>query len=236
MKKLYMQCDEIISLLSILFILLMAIFVDLKFVEIGIFFIILQLVDGNAKRIKDKNNLYIFIRRTIYFFPLILPVALKTDLSISFDSQFIALGIVLGIIYNIPQLSNIKFMLNKDFIQFSTEDISKFELSMDIYSTMGAAIFEELFFRYYILSFSKTYRISLVLLSCVLFLSAHASTKWNERFKIYDYLVQFSFSCLSCFLYILSRSILPSIIMHLFYNGPTILYNVKSLKIKGELK
>jgi hypothetical protein len=136
-------------------------------------------------------------------------------------------GVIMGIGFIIPKLNEWRITLSKDMIQF-TRKKSKIDYATNILMLLGAAIGEEIFYRNFVIGYmdNTPYAVS-ILLSTFLFFLNHFGVKWNKGFKLYDYAVQILFGAISAILFILSKSVLPSIIAHVIYNSPLIIFSIK---------
>ncbi|CIU37012.1 CPBP family intramembrane glutamic endopeptidase [Streptococcus pneumoniae] len=104
---------------------------------------------------------------------------------------------------------------------------SKFRYIILIYNYIGAAICEELYFRYFIMGFLSQYGVSTILLSAVYFVLYHYTTLWGNRFKKSDYMRQLLFGIIFSTLYFYSKNIFITIIGHICLNIPQIYLMIK---------
>lgn len=203
-------------------------------IQLLLYWTILLLVIGNARRIHFKKfvKISLFIRRSLYIWPLLISIFF-VEKSVFFNTPktlpiYILIGIMIGVLFIYPKISEWKFTLSKEYIELSTQP-SSFNYLMNIYTLVGAAISEEIFFRYYLLNLSNEWvnLYFLIFSSIFLFWIFHYSTKWGATFTKQDSINQLLFSVASVLLYLLSHSIIPSIIAHLTFNMPLIILNIK---------
>jgi membrane protease YdiL (CAAX protease family) len=231
-NKFIMKMNENSLWVSALILAIMAYWVNLKYSIILIFWIIIIISAGNAKRIFSKKY-FIFsmiLRRSLYVIPFLLPLVIDFKLSIVVNSLLMwgSIGVISGVLFILPKINEWRIVLSKDMIEFSVKK-AKIDYYTQIFMLLGAAICEEIFFRNFVIGYvhNVSYVFS-ILLSCVLFFLNHFGVKWNNNFNIYDYIIQIIFAVASSILFILSGSILPSIIAHIIYNFPLILLAAKS--------
>ncbi|WP_346200182.1 CPBP family intramembrane glutamic endopeptidase [Caldifermentibacillus hisashii] len=237
--NLYMNKNENALWGSVLFLAILALFLSIKYLELLIFWIIVLLFEGNAKRI-HSNKYPIFttvLRRSAYIIPLCVPLFLHLDPSLlRINILWIVIGVCTGILFVLPKFSMWRIALSNDYLLF-TATRDKFLHIMAIYTVVGAAISEELFFRYYILKLHDEDLLVLLnlFISAVYFMLLHYGTKWANEFSKYDFIVQVLFGFVSAILFLFSNSIIPSIIAHLVYNSPHVIKSVKSwLLVRGK--
>lgn len=95
---------------------------------------------------------------------------------------------------------------------------SKYTLFLRLYNAVGAAICEEYFFRGFILSIDAP-NILLIFVSTFYFMLSHYILPWGKSFTKKDHLNQLLFGLTSSIVFILSGSILPSVLLHLLINA-----------------
>lgn len=229
---LVMKFNEVILWFSIIVLTTMSYLLDDRYSIILIFWAIIIISVGNAKRFYSKSHrvLSTIIRRSIYVVPFLFP--LITDFSLSLKANnliyWCLLGLVVGILFILPKMNEWRIVLSKEMIEFTPKG-EKVDYYTQIAMLIGAAIAEEIFFRNFVIGYiDNAPYIYSVLLSCGLFFLNHFGVKWSDKFEIYDYSIQIIFSIISSILFIVSGSILPSIIAHLVYNSPPTLLTIKS--------
>lgn len=219
--------------LSVLFLAILTMFVNLIYLELLMYWIVVLIFIGNAKRIHSSKYRHIttIVRRSMYILPFIIPSIFNYDgISKMPSFYWVSIGIGIGILFILPKLSTWRIVLSNDYIALIANK-NKFYYGISIYTLVGGAISEELFFRYYILSLNNEHEILVlnIIISAVFFMLAHYGTKWSSKFSKYDFLIQILFGFISAILFILSGSIVPSIIAHLIYNAPHVISDLKCL-------
>ncbi|MGB7605565.1 MAG: type II CAAX endopeptidase family protein [Lutisporaceae bacterium] len=227
-----MKLNETIIWFSVLILGIIAYLCNTKYLVVLIFWTLIIIAAGNAKRIYSKKYIIssTIIRRSMYVIPFLLP--LLTDFRMNLKASNLAYWCVaafmFGIILILPKLNEWRIVLSKEMIEF-TPRRDKIDFITQIGILLGAAAGEEIFFRNFLIGYvnDKLYFFSVVL-SCLLFFLNHFGVKWNKAFNFYDYTIQILFSVISSVLFIASKSILPSIIAHAIYNSPLVLMTIKS--------
>lgn len=232
MKNEYvMKLNEIFMWLSVIILAAMSYLLNPRYSIVLIFWVIIVISVGNAKRSYSKSYkiLSTIFRRSIYIVPFLLPLLSDFRLSIKANNliYWCMLGFISGILMILPKINEWLLVLSKDMLEFSAKK-EKIDYYTQIVMLIGAAIAEEIFFRNFIIGYvdNVPYIIS-ILLSCSLFFLNHFGVKWNSRFELYDYIIQIIFAIISSILFIVSGSILPSIIAHIMYNFPLTLLAIK---------
>lgn len=227
----FYECKENIRYLSILFLFLMNIYFESKLDILVLTWILLLIVNGNNRRISYKKKGLYFVRSTFYFIFTLTPFvfAYKINFGKSILSCVIAcaISVLISVLIFFLERKKWKLYLSKAVI-LSTEKMYSWTYICLIYVSICSAICEELFFRNFILTISN--RVPLVILcmiSIVYFFLYHFTLKWSKSFSLYDFCKQILVACLSVILFLVSKSIIPSILLHLFMNLPVTLLYVK---------
>lgn len=197
-----------------------------------IIWILSCLILGNVRRIDKKGFLCRFIRMTLYFFPFLLPVIVfGTGKNIWSNSlSAVITPIIFGIVYWIVGRKGIRIILSTARLNgISIEKI--YNPFLNIYNLIGAAIAEEIFFRYYLVGHGRNFVVSAVL-SSVLFVCYHFTLEWGMVFSYKDFIRQFIIGIINCLLLGFYNSIMPCVILHLCCNLPEILMNLKIILLK----
>ena len=229
--------NETLLWITVLAMTALSVWADRKFGVVFFFLVIIILVNGNAKRIYSVkfHGAVLFLRRSCYVFPLFLPLLLPGfGLSAISDLRFLPLGLIGGILFLAPKQKEYRLMLSRDFIIMGGGPKTKTDGFTSIYMQAGAAAGEEVFFRGFIIGYlyvngSLAFSLFLVALSSILFFMNHFGLKWGASFSLYDCVIQIAFGAVSGALFIFSGSILPGVIMHLIYNSPHIVLEVKKM-------
>lgn len=152
----------------------------------------------------------------------------KLKLSIS-----IFLLVILFLMYYVWNRQALRLLNNKDFLR-CTPLFSRKRFYIDFSSLILSAIFEELFYRFFLfnafISINTNYLLICIITS-LLFTITHFITPERREYRINDYLKLFTFSMSWNLLYIYSWNILIPIIGHIFFNLPQIIYILKKRKI-----
>ena len=182
------------------------------------------LLTGNIRHLSVDNRLTYTIRMTLYFLPYALPKVLFVPILFEVNSQVLIYCVVAVSVFCTWLLLNLKvFKISlSDSVIAATAKEPKYTLFLRIYTTIGAAITEELFFRSFILSINAPI-IILVIISSLYFMLSHYILPWRQVFTRRDHINQIFFGCINSILFILSGSILPSILLHLLVNLITVL-------------
>lgn len=228
--SLIMKANENVLWFSVILLTCLGLGIDQHYLYTLIFWVIIIISVGNAKRFYSEEYLISFtiLRINMYVFPFLLPYFFNYEINI-YSNQIIIysfFGLILGILFILPKWDDWKIVLSKDLIELSRKQ-KKIEYFTSIYMLIGAAIVEELFFRNFIIGNlgDSSYMFAIITSSFLFFLN-HFGVKW-DGFTLYDYLIQIIFSVISGCLFIFSESILPSIILHLVYNFPLVVLSFK---------
>ena len=181
-----------------------------------IFWILMIMILGNVRRLSSNNKVAYFFRMTLYFLPYTLPFALfvRNDALFNINSilfLYCSFAIMLFLIWLRINWKFIKLSLSDEIIVGISKE-SKYTLYLRMYTTVGAAICEELFFRGFILSIDAPIYFTLPV-SVFFFMLSHYMLPWGEvSFTRRDHLYQITFGLVSGVLFLLSGSIIPSIL------------------------
>ncbi|NOW07501.1 CPBP family intramembrane metalloprotease [Clostridium beijerinckii] len=182
------------------------------------------IVIRKAKNIKD-NFFYgaMWIRRTIYFIPYILPLIFFSPKVLNESNLLlnIFISIIVGICLILFNINGIKNLYNKD-IMLLFPPITFNDLSIELYSSIGSAILQEFFYRVFLISsiYHIVGGVLAILISAILFVAEHMMHSiLNNSFTIKDYIGQFIMSTLSGILFIKSGAIIVPMLIHIIFNG-----------------
>lgn len=211
-----------------LFSILVAILLDLP--QGGFLFSISWLINililGNVKRMSVESPIRYFLRISGYFLHFGFFAFIGYLTLVKLESKNIILSLLFLIFFLV--LSVYK---EYDILRFKLSDISiasmkikypKFRYIILIYNYIGAAICEELYFRYFIMGFLSQYGVYTILLSAIYFVLFHYTTLWGNSFKKSDFMRQLVFGIVFAALYFYSKNIFITIIGHLCLNIPQI--------------
>lgn len=200
-----------------------------QFMLFSVSWVLIQICIGNAKRIPKKPLILYWIRMSLYFLPYLIPSVLmrtvvdnqvvivakkKSAILLSFVAVFI-----IYFIWIVLCRKSIRFLASKDYAAV-TKFIKKSYIYLRLYTIIGAAICEEVFFRGYILSLKAPIYI-LFPLSTVLFILAHWTLPWGGLYKNRDLITAAFISVINGGIYIYSHTIIPGITLHLLINCTT---------------
>ena len=174
------------------------------------------------------------LRRTLYLLPLIIPLVLKKELlTISdFKINFLYLleSILIGIMFLLPHLKKYFLYFNSDFIVF-LEKKKKYDVISNIYSLLGGAILEEIYFRKFIIDLSKgSLGTFSIIFSSILFFFQHYSTNKQEKFSTLDFVNQIIFGLVIGSIYYYQEYLMIAVITHVVYNIPLVILDIKLLE------
>lgn len=210
--------------------LLVTILVVFNNFEIYLLFVIVQihyLLVRKAYLIRDNwFNGADWFRRTTYFIPYVLPFTFsshKIGGGTSFSFLFILGAIVTGVSFLALRYRDLQNMYNRELMAFFPK-VSLREASLEMYSSVGSALLQELFYKAFVISVLAPLigAIPAVLLSAFLFVAEHIVHFWAANlFEWKDYIAQFILSAVAGFLYVYSGSIVVAMLTHLTYNLPT---------------
>lgn len=230
MNKNYFSLRENIRILSIVFLMILSIL--LKTIELYYFaisWITIILILGNIRRILGHKGIKYFVRMTLYFIPYAIP-----SFFIGFDNSQNYAKILMGSISSLIigstiiylKKDSIKIYFSKDYIVMSPKK-DKLIYFLIIYNLIGAVICEELYFRHFLITVLSPYKFISILLSGIYFFLGHYILVWGSSFKKSDFFTQFIVGILSGTIYYFTKSIIPSIILHLILNAPNIILQIQ---------
>lgn len=220
--------------ICILFISIFSHLLNSKFTLLILFWLIIVIINGNTQRIyfEKYNSFSMFIRRSLYIIPLYLPLLLHFKINIITNNILIwsIIGLVIGFLFIAPKIKIWMILLSKENIELTNKQIIMNYITQWLMYSIGS-IGEEIFFRAYIIGYvSFEYPILAIFLSTFTFFLNHFSFNWGNKFSFYDYIIQIFFGCISSCLFLITGSILPSIIVHLTYNSPHIIMSFNEYK------
>jgi len=186
---------------------------------------------GNVKRISVKSPIRYFVRISGYFLHLGIFAFMgyltlgKTEYRNTITSVLFLIFILILNIYR--EYNVLRFKLSDVSIASMKVKYPKFRYILLIYNYIGAAICEELYFRYLIIEIFSRYGVYTILLSAVYFVLFHYTTLWGNSFKKSDYMRQLLFGIVFAALYFYSKNIFITIIGHLCLNIPQVYLMIK---------
>jgi len=159
---------------------------------------------------------------TLYFLPFALPTLIFLNIKVEINAQtliYCAVSVIAFCVWLLINFKSIKLTLS-DLVIANAPKENKYVMLLRAYNAVGSTVCEELFFRSFMLSLGIPFWIT-ILLSTVYFMLSHYTVPWGAQFSIGDIINQLIFGTISAFLFLLSGSILPSIVLHLLLNSPT---------------
>lgn len=152
----YIGMKENILWITALFLSIASIVISAKIGWVLFFWILKYLITNNARRIRlTKSRLITITRRSIYWVPLILPITFysfaNNNLIVYRFWGAIPIVVILGIIMQLPNIKLWKIVLSFEYISYEKKHWPFFYF-MEVYSSITAAISEEVFFRWFVLS------------------------------------------------------------------------------------
>ncbi|MBJ8055373.1 CPBP family intramembrane metalloprotease [Bacillus cereus] len=173
-------------------------------------------IRGNLKRR--------FLRNILFFLPYLLPFIYFQwpEINLNLDWKGCIISLVLGLGLITLEFKKLKILFNKDYY-LMLDPIHLRNLLTGLNTYIGAAIFEELFFRGVTSSIDQENIVAYYifgLLATLLFVYSHSFSL--QKRDAYSYVVLTVFSFTQVTLYHLTGNIINCIIVHLIFNTPAI--------------
>lgn len=193
----------------------------------------------NVFIIKNIKKLYImeydlvltFVRRSLYLLPLVFFFFFFKVSYYFILEKDLLYGIILGVLFLLPNIKNYKFFLSNDYIQYVGK-MSSYKIIGNLLSLILGSVLEEIFYKGLIILILRKYiGIYSVLVSSYLFFLHHYLTEKFEKFSKKDYILQIFYGLVTGMIYYKNNNLLLCIIIHLIYNLPSIIFYVKRSKI-----
>lgn len=227
----YFSINETFSCVTLLVLVLLAYDINNKYIELIMFWLVLIISYGNIRKVYSVKyeGVTMLIRRGFYVIPLFFPLFTNFEIRVAADNLIVwsVIGGVIGILFILPDYTQWCICLNNEYISLKKKQKKINYISQWIMLSLGA-VGEEIFFRAYILetvcpaSYTKG-----IAISTWLFFMHHFGVKWSAQFSKKDKIYEITFAVASSVMYLLSYSILPSIVMHLTFNGMHIIRLIK---------
>lgn len=219
-----------VRLLSVLYLnVLFLFFPSFQVLLIGTSWVFLQICMGNVKRIPKTPLILYTIRMTLYFLPYIVPsiivcaVTEKPRAIEEIDRSVLLIGFaVVLVVYFFwlwGNLKKIRILVSKEYA-IGTKYIKKSSIILMLYTTIGSAICEELFFRKYLLSVDLPIYIMLPTSIC-LFVLAHWTLPWGGVYNKNDFISEALIGIVNGVLFLVTRTVSLGISLHLLINLTT---------------
>lgn len=192
-------------------------------------FILLKCLLALIRMIRGNNFLDI-IRVILFFVPFILPAAYYGLPNVHFkgDLIFYFLCIIASILALWLKYQEFKPYIDKSLYKLLPPLTFKKFLILEI-SFIGSAIFEEIFYRFYV---PHSHLITSMILSGLIFSLAHYIQNYTRGFfDLKTYFLLFFLSIIWYFSYVKTGSLLPAILGHLTYNLPSIIITARHYMI-----
>ena len=197
-----------------------------EMVRICLYWIIILFVEGNIKRITPRSKMLYFIRITLYFGIYGIPVFIysireEENIIVIQDKKSIMLGVVIAfsvfLIWSFMNMRALRLLLSKESVA-NTKYVDRHVIIFQIYNLIGAAFFEELFFRKYLLSTDIS---PIIMLPCstILFFLSHYSLPWGDSFGKKDMITQIGIGMCNGAIFLITKSAIPCILSHLCVNS-----------------
>ena len=184
---------------------------------------------GNVKRINNTKPFSYFIRMTGYFFPYLVPYLFFGERSIILFTPLIK-GCIFSVfvfcIWVYAHIDEIKVMLS-DQLALDTVKVPKWAFAIRVYSVLGSAICEELFFRGYILGLSMP-SYAKIMISITYFSLSHIVLPWGNLYKAKDILNQILIGSCSVAAFYIGKCTIPCVLLHTLINSLTAIKHIKA--------
>ncbi|GMQ59553.1 hypothetical protein AN1V17_39500 [Vallitalea sediminicola] len=206
--------------------------------------ICIMFINHIAYKIEDnKFFMATFVRRTLYFIPYIIAYIIRNKYYTNVDeiSKFqkgniliySLLGIIVALLFLAIRLNDFRVLFNKDIISMSPLKTKK--TLLNIYSNIGSAVTEELFYKGVVFFVLYNYGFGFIISGIVTslsFMSIHNTQRYSSNFYTFkDYSVQFLISFIGCMLYLLSGYIAVPMIVHITYNLPMVVNDIMKCRV-----
>lgn len=186
-------------------------------------------LEGNVKRINKNKPLLYFIRMTGYFLPYLISYLLFRKTRIILCAHLIVgcmFSVLVFCIWVYAYKNEIKIMLS-DQIALDSIKAPKWAFAMRVYSVLGSAICEELYFRGFILELNMP-TVAKIMISIIYFSLSHVVLPWGSLYKGKDVLNQLLIGSCSVVAFYIGKSIIPCVLLHLLINSITAIKHIKA--------
>lgn len=202
---------------------------------ISIFWTLFILISGNAKRIKYTSGVSLFIRRSMYSFPLLLPIITMSQQEYKFNFYHLLSLLAIPLMFVFVNYNTIKYiplLLEDENLEPELVYRTKSDLVSSIMVLIMAAISEEVFFRLYMLSLPSIPLYLKFFLNIVLFVSWHKLQNWGDSFKKMDIINEIILAMVSGLIFLWTNTIIYSILLHCSLNSVNMILEIKKLLMK----
>ncbi len=233
MNQPYIFKKQIITLIILVIILVILTYCEEHIFFIPTFYYLINVVAITfVPSFRRKYKYPWIVHCLIYYFPMILPI-LFVDIHVSKSNHLV--GIAMGLLGSVFLLvtnykHNIEYISSKNYLTLSSLTLKEFvnKISTNIY----IIICEEIFYRYFIISYLSMYIGGYsIVVSTLGFVFSHFINRWaNVVFGIRSYFYQFMIGMVTGAVFYYTRSIWACIIAHLIFNSSEFIVFYKCYK------
>lgn len=228
--KYYFSSRDNVRLLSVLYLSILYLFIPtFQVFLIGTSWVFIQICMGNVKRVPKTPLVFYLIRMTLYFLPYIVPsvivrsVAEKPCVVEAANGSVFTIGFAVVLVIYFAwlgcNLKSVRILVSKDYA-IGAKYIKKSSVFLMLYTMIGAAICEELFFRKYLLSVDAPMYVMLPTSLC-LFVLAHWTLPWGGMYRKNDLINEALIGIVNGVLFLVTKTVIPGMILHLLINLTT---------------
>lgn len=197
--------------------------------EIIVSWCVIIVLVGNVKRINNNTPLLYFIRMTGYFLPYLVPYLLFGEKPIILCAPLIE-GCIFSVfafcIWVYAHNDEIKVMLS-DQLALDSIKAPRWAFAMRVYSVLGSAICEELYFRGFILGLNMP-NFAKIMISIIYFSLSHVVLPWGNLYKAKDVLSQLLIGSCSVVAFYIGKCTIPCVLLHMLINSITAIKHIKA--------
>lgn len=230
MDKYCFSSRDNVRLLSIIYLsVLHFFFPTFQVFLLGTSWAFIQICMGNVKRVPKTPLALYSIRMTLYFLPYIVPsvimraVAEKPCVVEETNGYVFTIGfavvLVTYFIWLGCNLKRIRILMSKDYA-IGAKYIEKSSIILMLYTMIGAALCEEMFFRKYLLSVDAPMYVILPTSVC-LFVLAHWTLPWGGVYRKSDLINEVLIGIVNGVLFLVTKTAIWGMILHLLINLTT---------------
>lgn len=224
------NANQNVAVISILLVILVdQILKSERAFVLSLSWVLFLLIMGNVRRLKRSNDFSYMIRMTLYFLPFIVPALIFMETGFFIDVKvLIAIPITFLIAAGLYFVNKSKWKYFFSDINISnTKKERKIIYFGEIYNSIGAAICEELYYRSFFLSIDRNHSFVWILLSSLFFVFNHYVLPWNSEYSKSDFATQFAIGFVNGLIFLVTKSIVPCIVLHILINSFGIIYTAK---------
>ena len=181
-------------------------------------------------KVKIRGNLILrFIRNLMFFLPYFLPFLYFEWPKFKFGLEiywYIA-SIIIGLSFCLLEIKKFKVLFDKEYY-FLMPPLRFSYLLISFNACIGASIFEEIFYRGIISSMNNESNLTFIIFGLTSsFLFVYSHYLGDQKRDKYSYIILAIFSLVQFALYALSGSIITCIIVHLIFNTPALIIDIR---------